>query len=257
VPSDQELLKILYSQIENGNARVVLINDGLKAAHKQNVPIEKNDKNLSEKFDFIDFAKRQANYLKKVFTKMVHADYPILEKVFHYDENSTGAVPAIIDPSSVREHSTGWKSWDDPFEIGTLGIFKALAAYNVSKFLKLSDDIMMIALVGSQTELISAQYLVTGKSVILKKWYGSYSVRYNIRTLSFEIPWVRFKGCSQEERFIVELKRKDRLMFHKNRIYNHPEVLIPPFIPMEQFLSDYQKIFTPPEHDVNKPIQIT
>jgi hypothetical protein len=95
VHSDQELLKILYSQIENGDARVVLINDGLKAAHKQNVPIEKDEKNLSEKFDFIDFAERQAIYLNKVFSKMVHADYPILEKVFHYDENSTGAVPAI------------------------------------------------------------------------------------------------------------------------------------------------------------------
>ncbi|MGD9367337.1 MAG: hypothetical protein PVH87_16685 [Desulfobacteraceae bacterium] len=180
LPSSQELLKILYSEIEKGRARVVLVNDGLKAAHKQNVPIEKNDKNLSEKFDFLDFAKKQANQLKKVFYNMVHAHFHILEKVFHYDENSTGAVPVIIDLSSVREHSTGWKSWDDPFEISALGIFKALAAYNVSKFLKLSDDIMLIALVGSQTELVSAQYSVTGKSINLKKWYGSYSVRYNI-----------------------------------------------------------------------------
>jgi hypothetical protein len=45
-------------------------------------------------------------------------------------------------------------------------------------------------------------------------------------------------------------------MFYKNQIYNHPEVIIPPFIPMKQFLSDYQNSFTPPEHDVNKPIQI-
>jgi hypothetical protein len=115
----------------------------------------------------------------------------------------------------------------------------------------------MVALAGSQTELTSAQYLVTAKSIIIKKWYGSYAVRYNLGTLGFEIPWVKYIGCGAEERMIVELKRKDRLMFHTKQIYNHPEVLIPPFILMEQFLSDYQNNFTPPEHDVTIPIQIS
>jgi len=199
-PSDQERLETLFSEIACGNANVVLKNDGLKAAHKTEEPVKGDDKNFFDNFDFIEFAKEQANHLKKIYSKMVHADYPILEQVFNYDENSTGAVPAIIDQSSVKEHSTGWKSWDDPFEISALGLFKAFATYKVSKFLKLSDNIMMIALAGSQTELVSAQYLVTGKSINSKRWFGSYAVRYNLRTLNFEVPWVRYRGCGPEER---------------------------------------------------------
>ncbi len=228
----------------------------MKAAHKNEETVKGDDKNFFDKFDFIEFAKEQANHLKKIYSKMVLADYPILEQVFNYDENSTGAVPAIIDQSSVKEHSTGWNSWDDPFEISALGLFKAFATYKVSKFLNLSDNIMMIALAGSQTELVSAKYFVTGKSINIKRWYGSYAVRYNLRTLKFEVPWVKFRGCGLEERMLVELKRKDRLMFHKKPIYNHPEVNIPPFISMDQFLSDYGKKFTPPEYDIQKPIQI-
>jgi hypothetical protein len=119
--SDQELLKILYSQIENGDASVVLINDGLKAAHKQNVTIEKDNRNLSEKFDFIDFAKRKANSLKEVFYRIISTDFHIIEKTIHIDENTTGAVPVVVESSTVTSHSTGWKAWDDPFDIRALG----------------------------------------------------------------------------------------------------------------------------------------
>ena len=111
-------------------------------------------------------------------------------------------------------------------------------------------------LLGAQTELISEEYLVTGKSVIQKKWYGSYAIRFNLRTLTTEVPWVKFKACGPEERVLIELKRKDRFVFAKKPVYYHQEVLIPPFILMEEFLSDYEKGFVPPEYDIEKPIMI-
>ena len=66
----------------------------------------------------------------------------------------------------------------------------------------------------------------------------------------------QFKGCGPEERTLVELKRKDRLMFHNKPVYNHPEVIIPPFMPMEIFLAEYKGKITPPEYDVYNPIKI-
>ena len=135
-------------------------------------------------------------------------------------------------------------------------MFKTLATYRVAAFLKLSNDIRTAAVLGSQSELVTAQYFVTGKSIVCKKWYGSYAIRYNLRSRCFEVPWVKYRGCGPEERILVELRRKDRLVFYKKPIYNHPEVIIPPFIPMDQFLCDYKKGFPLPEHDVYKPIRI-
>lgn len=138
-----------------------------------------------------------------------------------------------------------------------LGAFKAVVAFKATAFLNLNKRIIASAIGGSKLELISAEYLVTGKTIALRRWYGSYAIRFNLRTLSLEVPWVKFKKCGPEERWLVELKRRDRLRFHKRPIYNHPEVMIPPFFSMEKFLSDHKKGFSLPEHDVNKPIKIS
>jgi hypothetical protein len=254
VPSDQELLKILYSQIENGNARVVLINDGLQAAHKQNVQIGKDDKNLSKKFDFLDFAKRKANSLKEVFCRIVSADFHILEKIIHIDENTTGAVPVVVESSTVTSHSTGWKAWSDPFDIRALGAFKGAVGFSIANFMGLSKSALAAATIGAKSELVTGQYMASGKSIVIRKWYGSFSLRYNLRTGCWVIPWVKYKTSGPDERIFVELKRKDRILLEKKVIYEHPEVLISPFQSMEDYLSNYHKGFVPPEHDVNKPI---
>ncbi len=254
--SSQDALHSLISEIGTGNANVIIKSDVLKSAHQKNQSEAVDDDNIPQQHDFVEFVKKQATDLKNAFSRLVHADYHILENVYHFDENSKGFVPAVIDASSIESHSTGWKNLDDPFEIAALGAFKTVAAYRISTFLRLSKSITAAAVMGSQSELISGEYMVNGKSIMTKKWYGSYGIRYNLRTLSFEVAWVKFKGCSQGERMMVELKRKDRLMFHDKSIYNHPEVLIPPFVPMEEFLAEYKKGLALPEHDVMKPIKI-
>lgn len=167
-------------------------------------------------------------------------------------------MPGVIDTSSVKEHSTGWKSWEHPFEIAALGAFKNAVMFHATTFLNMSNSIRFAAMAGASTELVSAQYCVTGKSVITKPWYGSFAVRYNIKAQSWEVPWVKFKGCGPEKRRMVELKRKDRLVFSNNPIpYSTKEdQIIPPFSLMEKFLSDYQIGFHFPEHNINKPFKI-
>lgn len=196
---------------------------------------------------------RQAKHMKNVLSKLFHADYSILENVYSYDDNSTGFVPATVDLASIQEHSTGWKKWDDPFEIAALGAFKNVAAYHSASFLGLSSSIKAAAVIGANTQLISAEYLVSGKSIITQKWYGSYAIRYNIKMLSMEVPWIKYKGSGPEERRIVELKRKDRLMFINNKLYNHPEQMIPPFQSMDKYLANYRKGLKLPKHDVSTP----
>lgn len=238
-----------------GNTCVVLINDGLKTAHKQNVPIEKDDNNLNEKFDFLDFAKRQANHLKKVFTKMVHADYHFLEKIVHVNEHAN-AVPVIIDPSSIKEHSTGWKDWNDPFEYGMFGALKALVIFNLAAATKLNNSAFMAAVAGYVSEGVKCQYKMTGKSIICRKWFGSYCIRFNIKTWNYEIAWIKYNKSGPDERILVELNRADRIMKENNELFKSGPKLIKPLITMEEFLSKQKNSFVPPEHDVNKPISL-
>ncbi len=249
--SDRECQEYLYSEIAKGNARVVLKNNGFTPETKKlNSAQGEDEQNLFDtSFSFIE---KQVDQFKKICSKIYHADYYILEKIYNYDENSTGFVPSIVDKSSIQEHSTAWTSWNDPFDIAALGAFKTVVAYRISSFLKLNNSIKFAAAVGAQSELLSAQYLITGKSIITKKWYGSYAIRYDLRKRRLEIPWVKFKGSGQEERIMVELKRKDRLVFNDRPAYEHPEVMIPPFIPMEKFLSDYENGTPLPEHSSNK-----
>jgi hypothetical protein len=256
--SNQDRLEYLYSAIAKNSARVVLKNQAFRPETKASSPPELNDeKDSFDRFDILKFAGKQMDQFKTACSKIFHADYNILEKVHSYDENSPGPVPVVIDTSSVKEHSTGWTAWDNPFDLATLGAFKAVVAYRAASFLKLNDSIKFAAGVGAQSELISAQYLVTGKSVIIKKWYGSYAIRFNLGQGCLEVPWVKFQKCSQGERMIVELKRKDRLVFNKKPIYDHSEMIIPPFLFMDKYLSDYNNGFTFPEHDVHTPIRLS
>ena len=247
----QEYLDSFFTDIDTGKFAVVLKESCLHSTQERT-----DDSEADLFFDFIKFANKYSIKLKKFCSKLCHTDFFILEQIFNCDENTLGPVPAIIDTSSIKEHSTGWTAWDNPFEISALGAFKAAATYQLSAFLKLSKSIMAAAIVGSQTELISAQYLVTGRTVIQKKWYGSYAIRYNLRTLTLEVPWIKFKKCGPEERVLVELKRKDRILLHKKPMYYHPETIIPPFVSMDLFLADYEKGFIPPERTITKPIKL-
>ncbi len=249
-------LDYLYTQIEKGEANVVLINDQLKAAHKTKSNNKSNVKTAPELMDFLDFAKKRARHLKKAFSNIVNADYYILEKTIHIDEHTTGAVPGIIDQSSVESYSTEWKAWDDPFEIRAWGAFKGLAAYNIANFMGLGNAALAAAALGMESDMATGQYIAQGKSLNVRRWYGMFSIRYNLRTGYWEIPWVKYKKSGPSERKFVELTRKDRILIEGRVVYEHPKVMIPPFQSMEDYLSDYKKGFIPPEHDVNKPIRL-
>ena len=252
--SESDRLQALFAEINNGNAVVVLKNDLLNPTHAQES--RSNDEELShvEKPDFKSILNQQTKHIKNVLSRILHAEYQILENVFSYNEKSTGTVPVTLDLTSVQEHSTGWKKWDDPLEIATLGAFKNVAAYSMATFFGISNSIKAAAVIGANTELISAEFCVSGKSIVTRKWYGSYAIRYNIKTLSLEIPWIKYDGSGPEERNLIELKRKDRLMFINKKIYRHPEQMIPPFQSMDEFIADYKKGLTLPEYDVHTPI---
>ncbi|MCP3888620.1 MAG: hypothetical protein GY702_07070 [Desulfobulbaceae bacterium] len=255
--SGNDLLENMYEDIYTGKLTVVLKNGGLKVGQKTEKTTKKDDnKNLFEEFDLLKFAEYCARELKKTFSKIFHAEYHILEKVIRVDENTTGVIPVIVDTSTIEFHSTKWKAWDDPFNISALGVFKGAVTFSMANFLNLGRSALAAAAIGGKSELVTGQYLATGKSIICRKWYGSFSLRYNLRSGYWEIPWVKYKKSGPDERKLVEFKRKDRILMHKKVIYEHPEVLIPPFQSMEDYLSNYQKGFVPPEHDVNRPIRV-
>jgi hypothetical protein len=251
-PTDNDFLQNMISDIASGKLSILLKNVGLK---RSSAAPDISGKDVPFNFDFLQLARNYSNDIKAACRRLVNREYHILEKVFHFEEGADSTL-RIVDTGSVKVHETGWRSWDNPFEIAVLGAFKAAVVFHAGEFLNLSKSIVAAALIGSQTEFVSGQYFVTGKSVNCKNWYGSYAIRFNLRTFSLEIPWIKFNKCGPVERMLVELKRKDRLVMLDKSLYNHPEMLISPFIPMEQFLSDYKKGFAPPEHDVNKPIRL-
>ncbi len=254
-PSDQVLLSNLYADIDSGKLHVVLKNK--EAAKKSQTSIEHTEKDPSIESDFLQLAKKYADKFQKSISKLFHADYHFIEKVYHFDENSNKSIPSIVDPSSITEHKTGWKPWDNPFDISALGAFKGAFSFSAANFLNLGKSAIAAAALGAKTELTSGQYFVTGKSIICRKWYGSYSIRYNLKIRSFEIGWVKYKGCGTGERLLVELKRKDRLLVHNKVIYEHPEQIVPPFTEMNAYLLNYKKGFIPPQHNIDKPIKIS
>jgi hypothetical protein len=196
------------------------------------------------------------NHLGKVYSKMVHADYHFLEKIVHVDENTTDAVPVIIDPASIKEHSTGWKDWDDPFEYSMFGALKALVIFNLATATKLSNNAFMAAAAGYVSEGVKCQYNMTGKSIRCKQWFGSYCIRFNMKTWDYELAWIKYNSSGQNERILIELNRSDRVVKENNVLFKLGPKLIPPLITMEEFLSDHKKGLAPPEHDVNSPISL-
>jgi hypothetical protein len=255
-PQNHPPLDGLYAQIEKGDANVVLISDKLKTAHDTKATRESGEKNVPELLDFIDFGKKQASRLQEAFTNIVNADYYILEKTVKVDKHTTGAVPGIVDQSSVETYSTGWKAWDDPFEIRAWGVFKGLAAFNLASFMGLKNIALAAAALGMESDMATGQYMALGRSINVRRWYGMFSIRYNLRTGYWEIPWVKYNKIGPSERKFVELTRKDRILIEGKVVYEHPEVMIPPFQSMEDYLADYKKRFIPPEYDVSKPIRL-
>lgn len=249
---DRDLLQNLYSDIDSGKLAVVLKSSILKV---NDAEIKNDAIDGSFNLDLLASAKKYSNHIKLACSKFVHSEYHILEKVIHFNEDSVG-VPVVIDPTSVQVHETGWKAWDNPIEIAALGALKAAFVFRAGEFLNFSKSVLAAAMIGAQIELVSGQYYVTGKSILCKKWFGSYAVRFNLKTLSFEIPWIKFKKCGPPERILVELNRKDRLSRHNKLLYNHPEILIQPFVKVEKFIADCKNGFAPPEHDVIEPTRI-
>ena len=254
-PSENELIEQLISKILAGNLSLVLKNDAFKMRPKAGEPRNNGTELEPERFDLLKIARNTAIYFKEICSKLARADYFIAEKEIHISENTSELnALVVVDPSSEKSHSSGWKSWDDPFDIRVLGMFKGVAAFQIANFLRLGNVALAAAGLAAQSEAVTAEYLVTAKSINCRRWYGSYAIRYNLKSGNFEIPWVKYKKSGPNERLLVELKRKDRLMMDKKEIYSHPELLIPPFQDMESFLSDYKKGFAPPEHDITTPI---
>jgi len=250
--SDSELMEALCKQIELGQA-VVSMHDGA-VSNGSTVP---GDDTGFFGFDFASSLESAANRIKEAASKLLNTDIHILEQTFAFDEKSDPSIcPVVLDTASTQDHSTGWKSWDNPFEIAVFGAFKAVAAFRLSQFLMLGDSAAAAAALGAQSELMTTEYLVTGRSIVRKNWYGSYAIRYNVRRLTLELAWLKYKGCGPSERWLVELKRGDRFLVNRRVVYTHPSVRVPPFPEMDRFLADHKSMFPFPEYDITAPIAI-
>ena len=121
-PSIQQCLENLFANIEAGNLSVIFKKNNLFLEQNKLNQFEDRMKDLvnDSYVDFKKFAEGCSKKIVELFSKLYHADYYIFEKVFHCDENTIGPIPAIIDVSSIKDHSTGWRTWDDPFELSVL-----------------------------------------------------------------------------------------------------------------------------------------
>jgi len=254
-PSDQELLENLVNSIKAGSSKIVLKNNRLVAVHKPVSSENPDDENIKEKIDLCEIAQRQIQHLKKIYSEIVHTYYDVIEKVIHIPEDSpAGSTLVVVDPSTIQGHSTGWKDWDDPFEIGAFGAFKGLVVFNIAKATKLSNSAFLAAAASYLAEGVKCQYEMTGKSIICREWHGSYCLRFNIKTWNYEIAWVKYKKSGPNQRILIELNRANRVVKDDKVLYSQPPKVIKPLITMEQFLSDYRDGFVPTEHDINTPI---
>ena len=152
---DQVSVDSLISQIDSGKVNVVLRHNALMTCHKSTNIADGEEQSLVDNQNFFNFAKAKLKQLKDLYLGAIKADYHILEQVFHIDESSKQQLN-IVDPKSIRKFETGWKPWNDPFDLMALGAFKAVATCRVGQFLRLSDSIKYAALAGSQTEILSA-----------------------------------------------------------------------------------------------------
>ena len=256
--SNQERLNYLFAEIDKGNANVILKNSSLKL--DQNDIATNNDekeKGYFEKIDIMRHAEKYAKHLRKIYSKIFHSGYHLLEKVIHIPEDSPpGSILVTIDTSSIRERSTGWKDWDIPFEYKSFGALKALVVFDLALATRLSKSAFTAAAAGWISEDTKCQYNIVEKSILCKKWYGSYCIRFNLRLWDYEIAWVKYQKSDPAERFLVELNRTDRVVKNKAVLFTGTPKSIGPMTSMESFLSDYKKGFIPPDHDINTPIRI-
>lgn len=162
--SERERLDFLFSEIAKGNANVVLKNNAFQLEPKKSSPPEDEEKGFFESIDLFKIAERQMNHLKEVYSKIVHTDYYFLEQVIRVPEDiplHTSLV--VIEPSTVKEHSTGWKDWDIPFEYKMFGALKALAVFDLALITKLGNSAFLAAAGGYISEGVKCQYNITGK----------------------------------------------------------------------------------------------
>ena len=255
--SNQERMDFLFSELEKGNARVILKNESIKTKPETTTsPKNEYKNNTLFNFDITKFVKNQVEHLKKVYAKIIPADFSLIETVYQYDENSSGPVPITLDLSTIEEHSTGWKDWDDPFEYGMLGVAKALLVFDLAMATKLSQSKFLAAASGYILEGIKCQYNIVGKSIICRKWYGSFSIRFNLKSWQPEIAWVKYKHSGQNERLLFDLKRADRMLKDKKVLFTLPANDICPVLSGDDLLTEYKKGVVPPEKNVTKPIPL-
>lgn len=255
--SSQERMDYMFSEIDNGNARVILKNDSFKLKHRTDtLPKGQGDINPIDTFDLKKFIEIQVAQLKKAYSKIVPVSFSFLETVYQYDENSIGAVPAILDLSSIKEHSTGWKDWDNSFEYGMLGVAKALIVFDLALATNLSESKFLAAAAGYILEGVKCQYNITGRSILYRKWFGSFSIRFNLKLWQHEIAWIKYNKSGQNERMLFEFKRADRVLSDKKVLFSVPPKNFCPGLSGDDFLAEYKKGIIPPEHDVMSPIPI-
>lgn len=144
--SKSEQLSFLFSEIAKGNANVVLRNDDFSLEPKKSSPPEDDEKGFFESIDLFKIAEKQAKHLKTIYSNIVHADYHFLEQIIRVPEDTPPHTSlVVIEPSSIKEHSTGWKDWDNPFEYKMFGALKALAVFDLALVTKLSNSAFLAA----------------------------------------------------------------------------------------------------------------
>lgn len=248
--SSGDPLVTLYDALQRGDAQLVLERPSLSVA---SVCSTTNDTEsaLDRWGDFINDA---VETIKERAARIRNADYHILEQTFRFEPGSMYA-PTLADPSSVRSHTTGWQSWDNKFEIAMFGVLKGLVAFRASQFLGLGNSSFATGLLAGQAELHTMQYRANGKSILRKRWYGSYGMRFNLRTFEWEIPWVEFSGCGAAERVLVELTRQDRALAGDRVIFTGQELVAGGFMRIDEFLEVNARGPQLPEYSTRQTIR--
>lgn len=207
--------------------------------------------------DFRHIVEDSVKKLKRLYSRIVNADYYVLEEIIRVPEDLPYKVGLVtVDTTSMQTHDTGWKDWDHPFECGMFGALKALVVFDLTAALKLGNSAFLAAAAAYISEGVKCQYKMIGKSIICKPWYGSYCVRFNLKTWVWEIAWIKYKGSGKAERILIELNRADRVVKNKEVLFTASAQLFPPFVKMEEFLADYREGFVPPEKNILRSIRL-
>ena len=255
----QDPVERLITNVADGNAAVVIKIPALQKSREDSGRREegKSVSSFLEKSDILKAVKKRVVDLRRIYSRIVNSDYYILDQVTNIpDDSIPGTELVSIDPMTVEEHTTGWRDWGDPFEVNLFGVLKTMVTFNVAKLMKLGDSAFLAAAAGYLNEDINCQYNIVGKSIITRSWYGSYCIRFNLKTWDYELAWVKYNGSGPEERVLVELTRTDRIVKQTNVLFTGSPILQTPTVPMDKFLADYRKGFPPPDHDILGPIRL-